>query len=110
MSGSALPARELTESSKCLINDVFTGDEPRDGEFDLPIASAMRNLSELCLKGDNSSPLRCDILCSFYMFNFVSPPKTISSNLSFRILNSFVGTGRKRSGFFFSGSVAGRRA
>ena len=64
----------------------------------------------LYLKGESSPPLCCDILFSFFMFYFVSPPKTISSNLSVRILNSLVGTGFNRIGFFFSGSVAGRRA
>ena len=34
MAGNALPERELTESSRCLINEVFTGEEPREGEFD----------------------------------------------------------------------------
>ena len=101
MSGKILiPCLALIVSSQCL-----TGD-PGGEILECPRVSDMANLSILVLIGE-IDPLFCDILFSRVIFAFVSPPKTISSNLSFRILNSFTATGFKRRGFFFSGSVAG---
>ena len=104
MSGKILiPARAFIESSQCLTGDPL-------GEFvDFANVSAM-NCSMVERIGESeASPLFCDRLFSCLMLTFVSPPKTISSNLSFRILNSFTATGYNLRGFFFSGRVAGIR-